>query len=77
MLHVFAIPTEAMVLFFKNAFWFCREHQGGNISVAGFIKEAGVELEYKEGFSGGSAGPAYLPVEMEGLKQPREGDACQ
>lgn len=77
MLHGFAIPTEAMVLFFKNAFWFCREHRGGNISVASFIKGAGVDLKYKESFSGVLAGPAYLPLEKEGLKQPREGNACQ
>lgn len=34
---------ESFVLYFENTFWFCQECEGGNISVADFIKEVGVK----------------------------------
>lgn len=70
---------SVLLLSFKNAFWFCREQEGGNISVAGFLKEVGAELEYRqrelfEWFSC-SCLPTCRKVGFE--TQPRGGDARQ
>lgn len=69
----------SFVLYFENTFWFYREHQQGNSSVAGFIKKVGVELEYRQRKLLGWFNWSCLPTCRKGgfETQPREGDAHQ